>query len=70
MVDFVYIEPSMISAFSVEGSRLRYGPSVISSLSVEGSTLESRTVRDSGPKRGRFRGLGGAQKFFVKIADN
>ena len=54
MVGFVYIELSTISAFGVEGSLLRYGPSVISSLSVEGSTLGSRTIRDSGPKCGRF----------------
>ena len=40
----------------MDGSFLRHGPSVISSLSVEGSTLEFRIVRDSGPKRGRFRG--------------
>ena len=49
-------QPSAKWSISMEGSLLRYGPSVISSLSVEGSTLESRTVRDSGPKRGRFRG--------------
>ena len=45
-VGFVYIEPSMIWTFSVEGSVLRYGPSVISSLSVEGLTPGSRTIRD------------------------
>ena len=38
----------------MEGSRLRYGPSVILSLSMEGSNPDTRTVRDSGPKRGGF----------------
>ena len=63
-------ELSAIQALSVEGSRLDTEPSTISTFSVEGSTPDTRTVHDSGPKRGRFRGLGGAQKFFVKIAAN
>ena len=51
---FVYIEPSTIWSINMEGSRLRYGPSVILRLRVEGSTPGSRTIRDSGPKCGRF----------------
>ena len=54
MVGFVYIELSTISAFSVEGSFLRYGLSVMLSLSVEVSNTDTRTVHDSGPKRGGF----------------
>ena len=47
-------ELSMIQALSVEGPALDIEPSTISTFSVEGSTLEPRTIRDSGPKRGRF----------------
>ena len=47
-------ELSMIQALSVEGSRLDTEPSTISTFSVEGSTPDTRTVHDSGPKRGRF----------------
>ena len=51
------VEPSVIQALSMEGSRLDTEPSTISTSSVEGSTLDTRTVHDSGPKHGRF-GLG------------
>ena len=64
------MEPSAKWSISVEGSRLRYEPSVICVFIAEGWIYLHRTVHDSGPKRGRFRGLGGAQKFFVKIAAN
>ena len=47
-------EPSAKLGISMEGSLLRHGPSVISSLSVEGSNTDTRTVHDSGPKRGGF----------------
>ena len=48
------IELSMIQALTVEGPALDIEPSTISTSSVEGSTHESRTIRDSGPKCGRF----------------
>ena len=38
----------------MEGSHLRYGLSVMLSLSVEVSNTDTRTVHDSGPKRGGF----------------
>ena len=47
-------EPSAISTSSMEGSALDIEPSAISTSSVEGSTPDTRTVRDSGPKCGRF----------------
>ncbi|MCI6327444.1 MAG: hypothetical protein MR793_02090 [Bacteroidales bacterium] len=42
------IEPSSISAFSVEGSLLDTEPSAIWGISVEGPVLENGTVRDIG----------------------
>ena len=53
-VRFVYIEPSTKWGISMEGPALVIEPSSISASTVEGSTLESRTIRDSGPKCGRF----------------
>ena len=38
----------------MEGTALVIEPSAILSLSVEGSNPDTRTVRDSGPKRGGF----------------
>ncbi|MCI6328950.1 MAG: hypothetical protein MR793_09945 [Bacteroidales bacterium] len=37
----------------MEGPALDIEPSAISTFSVEGSTPDTRTVHDSGPKRGR-----------------
>ena len=48
-------EPSVIHARNVDSSLLRYAPSSISAFSVDGSTSDTRTFRDSGPQRGRFR---------------
>ena len=47
-------EPSMILGIIVEGPALVIEPSAKSAFIVEGSTLGSRTIRDSGPKCGRF----------------
>ena len=44
----------MIQALSVEGSRLDNEPSTKSTSTVDGSTPDTRTIRDSGPKHGRF----------------
>ena len=44
---------SAIRGTNVEGPALNPEPSTISTSSVEGSTHGSRTVHDSGPKRGR-----------------
>ena len=57
MVQHMIPELSAIQALSVEGSRLDTEPSTILNFSVDGSTPDTRTVHDSGPKRGRF-GLG------------
>ena len=48
------VEPSVIQALSMEGPALDIEPSAISAPNVDGSTPDTRTVRDSGPKRGRF----------------
>ena len=47
--------PSAIHALSVDGSTLDPEPSVILTPNVDGSTPGIRTIRDSGPQRGRFR---------------
>ena len=47
-------EPSTIWDTNVEGPALDIEPSAISTFSVDGSTHDTRTVHDSGPKRGRF----------------
>ena len=47
-------EPSAIRDTNVEGPALDIEPSAISAPNVDGSTPDTRTVRDSGPKRGRF----------------
>ena len=47
-------ELSMIQALSMEGPALDTEPSTISTSSVDGSTPDTRTIRDSGPKCGRF----------------
>ena len=47
------IEPSAIQALTVEGPALNIEPSTISTFSADGSTPDTRTVHDSGPKRGR-----------------
>ena len=46
--------PSAKWSISVEGPALVIEPSAKSAFIVEGSTLGSRTIRDSGPKCGRF----------------
>ena len=40
------MEPSMIQAFSVDGSRVDTEPSMIWGINVEGSVLENGTVRE------------------------
>ena len=47
-------ELSAIRGTNVEGPALDIEPSAISAPNVDGSTPDTRTVRDSGPKRGRF----------------
>ena len=53
MVQHLTPELSMIQALSMEGSALDIEPSTILTSSVEGPTPDTRTIRDSGPKRGR-----------------
>ena len=48
------VEPSVIQALSVEGSRLDTEPSAIWGTNVEGSVLENGTIRDIDLLRGRF----------------
>ena len=55
MVHPIDPELSVIHAPSVEGSALDLEPSVILTPNVDGSTPGIRTIRDSGPQRGRFR---------------
>ena len=45
--------PSAIQAPSVDGSALDPEPSMILTPNVDGSTPGIRTIRDSGPQRGR-----------------
>ena len=47
-------ELSMIQTPSVEGLHRDTEPSTKSTSSVDSSTPDTRTIRDSGPKRGRF----------------
>ena len=47
--------PSAIQAPSVDGSALNPEPSMISTSSMDGSLPDTRTIRDIGPQRGRFR---------------
>ena len=48
-------EPSVKSTSTADGSALDPEPSVILTPNVDGSTPGIRTIRDSGPQRGRFR---------------